>query len=93
MRYWELQELLCFATGMNSEEADDFCNNNGDYDDLCFDKFDVDFEQFSEIAEALLKLTPIIELGISKKHVNCFVDHEHSRTIIRNEVETVKGDA
>ena len=47
MRYWEIQELLCFATGMNSEQADEFCNDDGDYDQLVYDKFEVGFDEFT----------------------------------------------
>tara|TARA_R110000851_G_C13018864_1_gene559977 strand:- start:549 stop:854 length:306 start_codon:yes stop_codon:yes gene_type:complete len=88
MRYWEVQELLCFATGMNSEEADKFCNDDGDYDQLVYDKFEVGFDEFAKIAEALLLLAPIVESPLSGDKYHCFADIANQRAIIKTtEVE------
>lgn len=84
MRYWQVQELLCFASGMNSEEADDFCNNDGDYDLLSFNAFGVDFEQFEQIAEALLNFTPLVESPISGDVYHCFADIKNQRAILKS---------
>lgn len=88
MRHWEIQELLCFASGMNDDQADDFCDNNGDYDSLAFDTFAVDFEQFEQIAEALLKLTPLVESPLTGDVYHCFADVAKQRAIIKLPVTT-----
>ena len=85
MRYWEIQELLCFASGMNEKQSEDFCNDDGDYDQLVYDKFEVGFDEFTKIAEALLLLTPIVESPLSGDKHHCFADIANQRVIIKSE--------
>lgn len=89
MRHWEIEELLCRASGMSSEEHETFVNENNDVDNLVYETFGLDFEQFSTVVEALLKFTPLVESPLTGKVRHAFVDVAEQRTIICSEVNKI----
>ncbi|HCE2091504.1 TPA: hypothetical protein NGT02_004521 [Vibrio parahaemolyticus] len=86
MRHWALQELAVAALGMTEEQYEEVLNGDEDFDTPLHEKFGVDFDQFSQVAEALLKLTPVVTKGISKENVHAFVKLEegHGTIIIES---------
>lgn len=77
IQYWEIQELALFAMGKTEDQVTEIIDNDGegekDIDTLIYEKFDVDFDQFAKIAEALLKLTPCVESPLSGRVSHAFV--------------------
>ena len=70
---------------MTEDQYSDFLNNDGDFDELLFEKFEVDFDAFSKIAEALLLLTPKLQAGISGDVFHAFVND--GAMVLRTKVE------
>ncbi|WP_345861253.1 hypothetical protein [Shewanella algae] len=73
MRYWEVQELAGAALGLTEDQTEDIINGDEDFDTPLLEKFNVDFEQFSNVAEALLKLTPVLKSPLSGDLDHAFV--------------------
>ena len=77
VQYWEIQELALFAMGKTDEEVTEIINNDGEcdkgIDELIYEEFGVDFDQFSNIAKSLLKLTPCVKSAVTGKFNNAFV--------------------
>ncbi len=70
----EREELILYAAGLSEEEVDKFMNDGEDIDDFCHEKFDIDSDQFVKVAEALLKLTPVVCASLnSKERLHAFV--------------------
>lgn len=90
MSYWDYQELLLYAIGKTESEADELINDDADFDAIAYEHFNVDFEQFMEIAEKLLPLTPMIESSLTKKLYHSFVRKNELNSvtaIVKVEVE------
>ncbi|MGL4602232.1 MAG: hypothetical protein ACRCVE_12340 [Plesiomonas sp.] len=73
MDYLELQELAGAALGMTEQQVEDIINNDEDFDTPLIEKFGVDLEQFGNIAEALLPLTPTVMSGLTNTVYHAFV--------------------
>ncbi|HCH2416250.1 TPA: hypothetical protein NKS14_004568 [Vibrio parahaemolyticus] len=73
MRCWEMQELAGAALGLTEDQTEDIINGDEDFDTPLLEKFNVDFEQFSNVAEALLKLTPVLKSPLSGDLDHAFV--------------------
>lgn len=72
--YLDIQELACAALGMSEEQTTDLINNNEDnIEELLFEKLGVDFDQFSAVSNALIKLTPTLQSPLSKETYHCFI--------------------
>lgn len=84
-RYWQVEELAAYASGMTEEQYSEFLNDEGDFDELLHEKFEVDFNTFEKIAEALLLLTPKVKAGISGDTYHAFV--KDSAMVLRQKVE------
>jgi hypothetical protein len=67
MNSLDAENLACIAAGI--EEYSEY----EDIDAALYEKFDVDLEQFTKIAEALLILTPLVETAIGGDVVHAFV--------------------
>ena len=70
---------MCLRT--NRRRVRKRVNEGDDFEDLAFENFGCDVDDFSKIAESLLKLTPKIETAITKDVINAFVSG--NRIIIR----------
>lgn len=73
MDYLDLQMLAGAALGLTEEQTEDIINDDEDFDSPLLEKFDVDLEQFGEIAEALLPFTPTLYSELSKTVYHAFV--------------------
>ena len=69
----ELIELIGAVLGKTEEEIEELHEDWVVVDDLLYDKFDVDTEQFGKIAKALLKLCPVIETAVTGTKYHAFV--------------------
>lgn len=65
MKYLEAQQLAGAVLGFSEAETENILSIDGDFEPLLFDRFNVDFEGFMGLAEALLKLTPVIASPLS----------------------------
>lgn len=73
--HFDLQELAGLVCGMTDEESDAVINDDEDFDTPLLEKLGVDFEQFSQVASALMNnlnlgfspMTERIHLGASRK--------------------------
>lgn len=73
MRQWELQELAGAALGLSEAQTTDIINGDEDFDTPLHDKLGVSFEEFSAVAEALIKLTPLLKSPMSEERNHAFV--------------------
>lgn len=73
MNYFDLQQLAGAALGMNEVQTDAIIDGNEDFDTPLTEKFGIDFEQFSEVAQALLPLTPTVQSPLTGTIIHAFV--------------------
>lgn len=66
-----LHELMCAVLGLDPDDDDN--DDWGKLEDLLFVKYEMDIQQFEKVACDLLKLTPVVEAGVSGKKYNAFV--------------------
>ncbi len=72
MDFFDLAELAGAALKLSNEQTGKAIEDNS-IEDLVEDRFGIEFDQFGEVAEALLTLTPIIERGFRKERHNAFM--------------------
>ena len=89
MDEFEAMELLYLATGLTTEqfEVDYGTHGLGICDDLCNDAFDVDFENFVKIAEALMPFSHLSESPLSEGALVGFGDHKTGWYITKKRIE------
>lgn len=70
MNEFDYEELLCSLFGISEDQRDgvDF-----DIDNLCFDKFNINFGDFVHVASQLLPLTPVVESPLTKNLYHAFI--------------------
>ena len=69
----ELVDLVGAVLGKTEEEVEQLYEDDCAVDDLIFDRYGIDLEQFEKVAKDLLKLTPIVETAITKTKYHAFV--------------------
>lgn len=69
----ELVDLVGAVLGKTEDEVEDLHADDCAVDDLLFDRYGVDLEQFEKIAKDLLRLTPIVETEVTKTKIHAFV--------------------
>lgn len=77
---FDLQEMAGLVCGLTSEQTDAIIDDDEDFDSPLLDKLGVDFEQFSNVAEAILNsghltlglspLTGTVYLGLQRGHLS-----------------------
>lgn len=77
---FDLQEMAGLVCGLTSEQTDAIIDDDEDFDTPLLDKLGVDFEQFSNVAEAILNsghltlglspLTGTVYLGLQRGHLS-----------------------
>lgn len=72
MDYFDSQMLAGAALGLTEDQTDEIINDDEDFDSPLMEKFGVDLEQFTKIAEALLPLTPVIGSELTKQLYHAF---------------------
>jgi hypothetical protein len=72
MNYFESQMLAGAALGMTEDQIEVILDDDEDFDSPLMEKFGVDLEQFTKIAEALLPLTPMVQSELSNEILHAF---------------------
>tara|TARA_R110000772_G_scaffold44685_1_gene102709 strand:+ start:494 stop:760 length:267 start_codon:yes stop_codon:yes gene_type:complete len=85
MDYLDTCELMNAVLGITDEQLDD---EDPEYDQLIFEKFGIDEEQFKYIAESLMKFTIAIESPLTKIKYQGFVDVEAQTFICKQEYKS-----
>ena len=75
---WDIEELAYRAMGKTEEEAEKAIND-GDIDEAIFKKYEISFEQYSQVVKDLLPFTPQIQGGITGDLFHAFVDVKQQR--------------
>ena len=73
MNYTDAVDLAAYACGFEEDKVENAFDHPEELDDALFEKFGVDLDQFTAIAEELLKLTPIIKTVIDGDMIHAFV--------------------
>lgn len=73
MDYFDLQMLAGAALGLTEEQTEAIINDDEDFDSLLIEKFGIGFEEFGEVAKALLPLTPTVGSELSGRVYHAFV--------------------
>lgn len=73
MDYFDLQLLAGAALGLTEEQTDAIIDDDEDFDTPLMEKFGVDFDQFAEVASALMPLTPTVQSPLSGEVSHAFV--------------------
>ncbi len=69
MNYFDIEELLSAMYGITDEQrSEDF-----DFDELCYEKFEIGFDEFMKIISVLLPLTPVVESALTGKKYHAFI--------------------
>lgn len=69
MNYFDIEELLSAMYGITDEQR----NDDFDFDELCYEKFEIGFEEFMKIISVLLPLTPIVESALTGQKYHAFI--------------------
>ncbi|RTP98370.1 hypothetical protein EKN38_21215 [Enterobacter sp. WCHEn045836] len=69
INYFDVEELLSAMYDITDEQR----NNDFDFDELCYEKFDIGFEEFLKVITALLPLTPVAESALTGKKYHAFI--------------------
>ncbi|MEY6762954.1 hypothetical protein AB9B48_14960 [Kluyvera ascorbata] len=69
MNYFDIEELLSAMYSITDEQR----NDDFDFDELCYEKFEIGFEEFMKIISVLLPLTPVVESALTGKKYHAFV--------------------
>ncbi len=88
MDFFEIQELAATICGLSEKQFEDIINEDeSKLDEILWEKFRVDFDEFGEIAKALLLLTPAVGSELTKKRYHAFVIEEkgYYRAITKKE--------
>ncbi|MFP8968550.1 hypothetical protein ACKC9G_18355 [Pokkaliibacter sp. CJK22405] len=73
MHIVELQELAGAALGLTEEQTDAIFEDDEDFDSPLIEKFGIDFDQFCNVVEALLPLTPTLQSPLTDAVYHAFV--------------------
>ena len=74
LRDFEVQELAGHMLGKSEDEVEEMLTrDDGTLDELLFEKYGVEFEQFYIIVNDLIKFTPIVQLGLTGSRFHAFV--------------------
>ncbi|EJM0750737.1 hypothetical protein NNQ81_001980 [Salmonella enterica] len=69
MNYFDIEELLSAMYGISDEQR----NDDFDFDELCYEKFEIGFEEFMKVILALLPLTPVVESALTGRKYHAFI--------------------
>ncbi len=74
----ELVRFLCDIGKYENTEYDLDENTEYDLDELIYQKYEIDFNIFTDIANDLIQLTPKIKLSITDTVCHAFLDEDKS---------------
>ena len=69
MNYFDIEELLSAMYGITDEQR----NDDFDFDEFCYEKFEIGFEEFMKIISVLLPLTPVVESALTGQKYHAFI--------------------
>ena len=84
--HWDIEELAYRAMGKTEEETEKAINE-GDIDEALYEKYEIRFDQYSQIVKDLLPFTPQIKAAISGTLFHAFVDVKQQRAIVKVDAE------
>ncbi len=73
MGYLDDMALAGAILGFSEEKTDEMMDSGSDFDELLYERFGVDLEMFSKIADALLEFTPTVSSPLTGKVSHAFV--------------------
>lgn len=71
MKYWDAEELACQILGLDYDTIVDE-GREDEIDEGLNDKFEISMEQFLDIADELLKLTPLVKSELTGSAYHAF---------------------
>ncbi|WP_095210355.1 hypothetical protein [Endozoicomonas ascidiicola] len=80
--HWDIEELAYRAMGKTEKEAEKAINA-GDIDEALYEKYEISFDQYSQIVKDLLPFTPQIKGGLTGNLFHAFVDVKQERAIVK----------
>ena len=88
MNYWEAQELACQILGLNYDELVDE-GREDEIEEKLYEEYEIGVDQFWNIADELLKLTPSVESKMTRTLYNAFGVQEGDtwRAIAKAEID------
>lgn len=87
---WEVEELAAYIVCDNDETAaDEMLEDEESIEQAVYDRYEVEFEQFSSIIEDIIKYTPTLDSVVTETrfHVFGIQEENHFRAIVKQEVE------
>lgn len=85
MIYYEAQELACAILGVNYDDLVDE-GREDEIEEAIYVKFGIDMEQFTNIVEALLPFTPIVQAELTGNKYHAFVNEKEGLMIVKQQV-------
>ena len=79
---WDIEELAYRAMGKTLEEAE-AAINDGDIDEALLEKYEIGFDQYSQIVKDLLPFTQKVRSALTGKWSHAFVDVKEGRSIVK----------
>ncbi len=91
MHYMEdVYELTMAMFGFDPDNDEDFETATDKLEDLIYEKYEIDEENFANIIRDLVKFTPIVETALLNKKVQGFVNHKKGVFLYKEEVKPNK---
>ena len=85
MNYYDAQILACAILGVNYDDLVDE-GREDEIEEAIYVKFGIDMEQFTNIVEALLPFTPIVQAGLTGNMYHAFVNEKEGLMIVKQKV-------
>ena len=86
MDYYDAQKLACAILGVNYDDLVDE-GREDEIEEAIYVKFGIDMEQFTNIVEALLPFTPIVQAKFTGIKYHAFIDEKEGLMIVKQSAE------
>ena len=86
MDYYDAQKLACAILGVNYDDLVDE-GREDEIEEAIYVKFGIDMEQFTNIVEALLPFTPIVQAELTGNKYHTFVNEKEGLMIVKQSAE------
>lgn len=86
MNYMDAQELACAILGVNYYVIV-YEGREDEIEEAIYVKFGIDMEQFTNIVEALLPFTPVVQAIFTGIKYHAFIDEKEGLMIVKQNVE------
>ena len=71
MKYWDAEELACQILGLDYDALVDD-GREDEIEEGIYNKFEISMDQFTDVASALLKLTPLVKSDLTGSLYHAF---------------------